>query len=170
MTVPILIPWDLYQGKTAVWCDCLTAGVRRAVLLPRLDTILGPFDEDPARELPRHALDWRLISPTEADWTHYRHMVQKQAAHSKVEMHVQRVESMARWMGGRQFAVPQYHIWLYLDPVVRDVIEKLYDEPDSQRRSGLWQWLLGWTAPRTAMEPTRLPVSEASQNRKDVSK
>ena len=35
MTVPIQIPWDLYLGKVAVWCDCVNAGVRRAVLLPR---------------------------------------------------------------------------------------------------------------------------------------
>ena len=53
MTVPIQIAWDLYQGKTAVWCECMTAGVRRAVLLPRLDPIFAPIEEDPARELPR---------------------------------------------------------------------------------------------------------------------
>ena len=169
MTVPIQIPWDLYQGKVAVWCECVSAGVRRAVLLPRLDTILGPTEEDPARELPRHELDWRLISPTEADWKHYRAIVEKQVAHAKIEMHAQRVENIARWMGNRQFAVPQYHFWLYLDPEVRGVIEKLYDEPDPKRRSGLWQWLLGWTAPRTATEPTRLQMDDASK-RKDVQK
>lgn len=162
MTVPIQIPWDIYEGKVAVWCECVHAGVRRAVLLPRLDTILGPVEEDPARELPRNELDWRLISPTEADWRHYQKVVAKQAGHAKVEVLAQRVENVARWMGGKQFAVPQYHIWLYLDPQVKDVIENLYDEPDPQRRSGLWQWLLGWTAPRTATEPMRPPRGDVS--------
>ena len=53
MTVPIQISWDMYQGKVAVWCECLGAGVRRAVLLPRLDPIFAPTEEDPARERPR---------------------------------------------------------------------------------------------------------------------
>ena len=59
MTVPIVIPWDLYQGKLVVWCEAVAAGARRAVLLPRLDTIFAPQqDRDGAR-----ANDCRL-SPT----------------------------------------------------------------------------------------------------------
>ena len=57
MTVPIQISWDLYQGRLAVWCECLKAGARRAVLLPRLDTIFAPREEDPGRHAqdePRH--------------------------------------------------------------------------------------------------------------------
>jgi hypothetical protein len=155
VTVPIQIPWDLFQGRTAVWCECLRAGVRRAVLLPRLDTIFGPADEDPQREVAREALDWRLISPTEADWTHYRALVEKQAARTGVRLHVQRVENVARWIGGKPLAVPQYHLWLFVEPRVLEEIERLYDEPDAQQRIGRWRWLLGWTAPRTVTEPTK---------------
>lgn len=153
MTVPIQIPWDLFLGKATVWCECLRAGVRRAVLLPRLDTIFGPAEEDPARELERHQLDWRLISPTEADWDRYRELVAKQAARSGVQLHAQRVENVAQWIGRRQFAVPQYHFWLYTEPAVLVQIERLYDEPDPQQRAGQWRWLLGWTGPRTVTEP-----------------
>jgi hypothetical protein len=113
MTVPIQIPWDLYLGRAVVWCECLAAGVRRAVLLPRLDTIFGPAEEDPARELPREELEWRLISPTESDWRQYRTLVEKQAQHAGVRVHIQRVENVARWLGGTQVAVPQYHLWLF---------------------------------------------------------
>lgn len=84
MAVPIQIPWDLYQGKIAVWCECLAAGVRRAVLLPRLDPIFAPMEEDPARELPRSQLDWRLVSPSEADWRRYCEMVKKQAQRMQI--------------------------------------------------------------------------------------
>lgn len=153
MTVPILIPWDMFLGKTIVWCECLRAGVRRAVLLPRLDTIFGPAEEDPGRELGRDQLDWRLLSPTEADWHRYRELVEKQAERAGVLLHVQRVENVARWIGKRQFAVPQYHFWLYLQPEILEQIEALYDEPDPRERAGRWRWLLGWTGPRTAMEP-----------------
>lgn len=155
MTVPIQIPWDLFQGQCTVWCECLRAGVKRAVLLPRLDTIFGPADEDPQREQAREALDWRLISPTEADWQHYIEMAGRQAARAGVTLHVQRVENVARWIGGKPLAVPQYHLWLFVEPQVLETIEKLYDEPDPQRRGGLWRWLLGWTAPRTLTEPTK---------------
>lgn len=153
MTVPIQIPWDLFLGKAAVWCDCIRAGVRRAVLLPRLDTIFGPAEEDPARELERSQLDWRLISPTEADWRRYIDMIEKQAARSGVQLHIQRIENVAQWIGGRQVSVPQFHLWLFVGPQVLEQIEALYDEPDPQKRAGLWRWLLGWTAPRTATEP-----------------
>ena len=72
VTVPIVIPWDLYEGKLVVWCEAVAAGARRAVLLPRLDTIFAPVQEDPAREREYVALDWRLVSPREADWTRTR--------------------------------------------------------------------------------------------------
>ncbi|MEX1183328.1 MAG: hypothetical protein WEF86_08825 [Gemmatimonadota bacterium] len=147
MTVPIQIPWDLYLGRVVVWCECLSAGVRRAVLLPRLDTIFGPLEEDPSRELPREALEWRLISPTESDWTQYRALVAKQAERTGVRVSIQRVENVARWMGGRQAAVPQFHLWLYLDDDVGTAIEALYDETEPERRREQWQWLLSWTAP-----------------------
>jgi hypothetical protein len=154
LTVPIQIPWDLFLGRSEVWCECLLAGSRRAVLLHRLDTIFGPADEDPQREHAREALDWRLISPTEADWTRYRELVEKQATRAGVRMHAQRVENVARWIGGKPLSVPQYHLWLFVEPQVLETIEKLYDEPDPQQRRGLWRWLLGWTAPRTDTEPT----------------
>jgi hypothetical protein len=150
MTVPILIPWDLYQGKAAVWCECIAAGARRAVLLPRLDPIFAPREEDPQREIEYSQLDWRLVSPTEADWTRYREMIEKLARRANLELRVQRVESMARWVGQRQVSVPQYHFWLYRDALVSDVIDKLYDETDVQERRAYWRWLLAWTAPAMA--------------------
>ena len=153
MTVPIQIPWDLYLGRVVVWCECLRAGVRRAVLLPRLDTIFGPAEEDPARELPREELEWRLISPTEADWVQYRSLVAKQAERAGVRVHIQRVENVARWMGGRQAAVPQYHLWLFRDDEVGAAIEQLYGETDQEQRRSMWQWLLSWTAPVNQSTP-----------------
>jgi hypothetical protein len=153
MTVPIQIPWDLYLGRVVVWCECLNAGVRRAVLLPRLDTIFGPAEEDPARELPREDLEWRLISPTEADWQQYRQLVEKQAQRADVRVHAQRTENVARWLGGRAAAVPQYHLWLYRDVAVGRTIEELYDEADADVRRRTWQWLLAWTAPAADRQP-----------------
>jgi hypothetical protein len=153
MTVPIQIPWDLYLGRVVVWCECLSAGVRRAVLLPRLDTIFGPAEEDPARELPREALDWRLISPTESDWREYRALVTKQAERAGVRVRAQRAENVAKWFGGRQAAVPQYHLWLYRDEDVGRAIEALYDETDPAVRREQWRWLLAWTAPAVDTEP-----------------
>jgi hypothetical protein len=147
VSVPIQVPWDLYLGRVVVWCECLNAGVRRAVLLPRLDTIFGPAEEDPAREQPREELDWRLISPTESDWTQYRALVEKQAARMDVKVSIQRVENVARWIGGRQAAVPQFHLWLYREDDVGRAIEELYDVTDAERRRSMWQWLLEWTAP-----------------------
>jgi hypothetical protein len=153
MTVPIQIPWDLFLGRTIVWCECLTAGVRRAVLLPRLDTIFGPAEEDPARELRREELDWRLISPTEADWRHYRSIVGKHAERAGVRVHAQRVENVARWIGSRPVAVPQYHLWLYRDDEVHGMIEALYDDADPASRGEKWRWLLAWTAPARTIQP-----------------
>jgi hypothetical protein len=153
MTVPIQIPWDLYLGRVVVWCECLSAGVRRAVLLPRLDTIFGPVDEDPARELPREELEWRLISPTEDDWRKYRALVEKQAERAGTRIHVQRVENVARWLGGKQAAVPQYHLWLFSDSDTGRRIEALYEMTDPARRREEWQWLLAWTAPAHQPQP-----------------
>ncbi|HEX9106525.1 MAG TPA: hypothetical protein VF832_04845 [Longimicrobiales bacterium] len=153
MTVPIQISWDLYLGRLLVWCECLLAGVRRAVLLPRLDTIFSPMEEDPARELSYGELNWRLVSPTEADWQRYREMAERQAHRFGLELRVQRVENVARWMGGRQVAVPQYHLWLFRDPEVAEAIERLYDESDAEQRRGLWRWLLAWTATETLNDP-----------------
>jgi hypothetical protein len=150
MSVPIQIPWDLYEGKVAVWCECLNAGARRAVLLPRLDPIFSPLEADPAREIPYAKLDWRLISPTEADWTRYRELIEKVARRAQLTLHVQRVESIARWVSGKQVAVPQYHFWLYQSPEVEAVIQRLYEELDVQERRGLWRWLLAWTTTATA--------------------
>jgi hypothetical protein len=147
VTVPIQVPWDLYLGRVIVWCECLSAGVRRAVLLPRLDTIFGPAEEDPARELPREELEWRLISPTESDWSQYRALVGKQADRAGVRVSAQRVENVARWMGGRRAAVPGYHLWLYREDEVGRAIEALYQETDPARQREMWQWLLAWTAP-----------------------
>jgi hypothetical protein len=147
MTVPIQIAWDLYQGKIAVWCECLAAGVRRAVLLPRLDPIFAPTEEDPARELPRAQLDWRLISPTESDWRRYSDMVAKQAQRMDIAWRAQRVENVASWVGGRQVAVPQYHLWLYRHEGVAEALDRLYDEVDQKERRALWRWLLSWTTP-----------------------
>jgi hypothetical protein len=123
------------------------------VLLPRLDTIFGPAEEDPARELPREELDWRLISPLEADWTQYRALVEKQAGRAGVRVHGQRVENVARWIGGAQAAVPQFHLWLYVEGDVGRRIEALYDETDPARRRAEWQWLLAWTAPASQPQP-----------------
>jgi hypothetical protein len=147
VTVPIVIPWDMYLGRVVVWCECLNAGVRRAVLLPRLDTIFGPAEEDPTGGTPREELDWRLISPTEADWRQYQGMVEKQATRAGVRVLKQRVENVARWIGGRQAAVPQYHLWLFRDPDVGRAIQALYDETDRSSQREQWQWLLSWTAP-----------------------
>lgn len=147
MTVPIHISWDLYRGKAAVWCECVAAGVRRAVLLPRLDTIFAPVEEDPTRQTPYDELDWRLVSPTEADWHRYRELVEKAAARHGLEHRVQRVENLARWAGGRRVAVPQYHLWVFRDPEVGGTIDRLYEETDSRRRRELWRWLLSWTTP-----------------------
>lgn len=153
MTVPIQIPWDLYLGRVVVWCECLSAGVRRAVLLPRLDTIFGPAEEDPARELPRDELEWRLISPTEGDWRQYRALVEKQAERAGTRIHIQRVENVARWLGGRQAAVPQYHLWLFRDDDTGRRIEALYEMTDPARRREEWRWLLAWTAPAHQPQP-----------------
>jgi hypothetical protein len=100
MTVPIQVPWDLYLGRVVVWCECLEAGVRRAVLLPRLDTIFGPAEEDPQRELPREELEWRLISPTEADWRQYRTPGGEAGGTGRcATVHIERIENVARWLG-----------------------------------------------------------------------
>jgi hypothetical protein len=147
MTVPIQIPWDLYQGKLVVWCECVDVGVRRAVLLPRLDPIFAPTDEDPAREQPRANLDWRLISPTEQDWRRYCDMVDKAAQRVGIEWRAQRVENVASWVGGKQVAVPQYHLWLFRHAGVATALDRLYDEVDQQERRALWRWLLSWTTP-----------------------
>jgi hypothetical protein len=155
VSVPILIPWDMYLGRVVVWCECLHAGVRRAVLLPRLDTIFGPAEEDPARETPREELDWRLLSPTEADWAQYRSLVQKQATRAGMRVLAQRVENVARWIGGRQVAVPQYHLWLFREEQVGRAIQALYDEPDPASRQAQWQWLLAWTAPSARQHEDR---------------
>ena len=153
MTVPIHIPWDLYQGQISVWCECLRAGARRAVLLPRLDTVFSPLDEDPARERVYEELDWRLISPTESDWSHYRGLLEKAATRAGVGFRAQRVESLGRWAGGRTVQVPQYHLWLYRGEDVRQRIEQLYEELDGVERRRLWGWLLEWTAPAEVTGP-----------------
>lgn len=154
MTVPIHIPWDFYHGQLTVWSECVRVGVRRAVMLPRLDTIFSPMAEDPARERGGPAaLDWRLVSPTEPEWDRYREMVEKHAGRVGLAWRFQRVENVARWVGGRQVAVPQYHVWIYRDVEVGSTIERLYDEADAQERRRLWGWLLGWTAPASNIEP-----------------
>ena len=155
MTVPIQIPWDLYHGKVAVWCECVNAGVRRAVLLPRLDPIFAPHEEDPARERPRAKLDWRLVSPTEADWRRYCDMVAKTAERAGVQWRAQRVENVASWVGGKQVAVPQYHVWLFKHEGVAAAIDRLYEEVDTQERRNLWRWLLSWTTPAASRNYTR---------------
>lgn len=144
MAVPIMIPWDLYHGQLMVWCETVAAGARRAVLLPRLDTIFAPDEEDPARERAYASLDWRLVSPREADWAKYEAMVAKQAARSGISYRMQRVESLAQWVGSRKVVVPQYHIWLFDSPDSGGRIEELYAEPDPERRSRLWRELLAW--------------------------
>jgi hypothetical protein len=155
VTVPIQIPWDLYQGKLAVWCECVNVGVRRAVLLPRLDPIFAPLEEDPAREQPRSQLDWRLVSPTESDWRKYREMVEKHAHRARIQWRAQRVENVASWVGGRQVAVPQYHLWLYQHEGVAQAIDGLYDEVDGTERRALWRWLLSWTTPTSSRNYSR---------------
>ena len=150
MTVPILIPWDLYQGKLVVWCETVAAGARRAVLLPRLDTIFAPVEEDPARERPYDSLDWRLVSPRESDWQTYGEMVARSAARHGVRYRKQRVESVAEWVRGRKVVVPQYHLWLYGDDGVVAEIEHLYSEPDPLERRRLWDQLLAWQTPANA--------------------
>jgi hypothetical protein len=154
MTVPIQISWDLFHGRTVVWCECVRVGVRRAVLLPRLDTIFAPVEEDPSRERPYASLDWRLVSPTEADWDRYREMVGKAAARAQVSWLAQRIENVARWVNGRPVAAPQYHIWLYRDDAVEARIRALYDEIDPERRRAHWRWLLAWTPPAGSRTPT----------------
>lgn len=154
MTVPIQISWDLFHGKTVVWCECVRAGVRRAVLLPRLDTIFAPVEEDPARERPYASLDWRLVSPTEADWERYRELVGKAAARAHISWLAQRIETVARWVNGRPVAAPQYHIWLYRDGAVEARIRALYGEVDPERRREHWRWLLAWTPPAGSRTPT----------------
>src|SRR5207249_9979688 len=111
-------------GRTAVWCECVAVGVRRAVILPRLDVIFSPMEESPARELPYGELDWRLVSPTDADWVRYIELAEKQASRANVSVRVQRVENVARWLGGRQVSVPQYHIWLYREADVGVAIDR----------------------------------------------
>ncbi len=149
MTVPIMIPWDLYHGKLVVWCEAVAVGARRAVLLPRLDTIFAPLEEDPAREREYGSLDWRLVSPREQDWARYEEMVAKQAARHGIAYRMQRVESVAQWVGGRKVVVPQYHLWLYGDEAVAGMIENLYAEADAERRRGLWRELLAWQTSAT---------------------
>lgn len=144
VTVPIVIPWDLYQGKLVVWCEAVAAGARRAVLLPRLDTIFAPVQEDPAREREYEALDWQLVSPREADWQKYEAMVSRQAARYGIHHRVQRVENVAEWVHGKKVVVPQYHLWLYRDETVNAEIEELYAEPDPEHRRRLWRELLAW--------------------------
>lgn len=147
MTVPIMIPWDLYHGKLVVWCEAVAAGARRAVLLPRLDTIFAPVEEDPAREREYRSLDWRLISPHEADWAKYEVMVANQASRHGISYRMQRVENVAEWVGGRKVVVPQYHMWLYADPAVAESIDELYAQADAERRGRLWRELLAWQTP-----------------------
>ena len=152
MTVPIVIPWDLYQGKVVVWCETVAAGARRAVLLPRLDTIFAPVHEDPAREQEYHALDWQLVSPKESDWVKYRELVEKQAERYGVRYRMQRVENVAEWVAGRKVVVPQYHLWLYREDAVEREIDELYAESDAGERRRLWRGLLAWQTSAKTME------------------
>jgi hypothetical protein len=144
MAVPILIPWDLYEGQVLVWCQVVAARARRAVLLPRLDTIFAPREEDPSRERGYTSLDWRLISPREADWARYEEVVSRQAARHGIGYRMQRVESLAEWVGGRKVVVPQYHLWLVGDEAWAARIDELYAESDAHRRRRLWRELLAW--------------------------
>lgn len=153
MTVPIVIPWDLYEGKLAVWCEAVAVGARRAVLLPRLDTIFAPVHEDPAREFAYDSLDWQLVSPRESDWSRYRDMVDKHADRYDILYRMQRVESVAEWVAGRKVVVPQYHMWLYREEAVGVEIDELYAQSDAERRTRLWRELLTWqTSARTREE------------------
>ncbi|NIP80148.1 MAG: hypothetical protein GWM90_13375, partial [Gemmatimonadetes bacterium] len=88
-----------------VWCEAVAAGARRAVLLPRLDTIFAPVHEDPQRELEYDALDWRLVSPRESDWQKYDELVRKHATRYGIRYRMQRVENVAEWVGGRKVVV-----------------------------------------------------------------
>ena len=152
MTVPIVITWDLYEGKLVVWCEAVAAGARRAVLLPRLDTIFAPVREDPTREQEYSELDWRLVSPRESDWSRYGEMVEKHAARYGIRYRMQRVENVAEWVGGSKVVVPQYHLWLYHNEVVESEIDELYAESDAERRRELWRDLLAW---QTSVNPSR---------------
>ena len=151
MTVPIVIPWDLYQGKLVVWCEAVAAGARKAVLLPRLDTIFAPRREDPGRELEYDSLDWELVSPKESDWDKYAGMVKGQAERHGIQSRVQRVENVAEWVHGKKVVVPQYHIWLYREDAVNETIDELYVESDPQTRRGLWRELLAWQTSDTPL-------------------
>jgi hypothetical protein len=51
-------------------------------------------------------------------------------------------------------AVPQYHLWLYRDPTVGDAMDQLYEETDPLKRREMWRWLLAWTAPAAARNPS----------------
>jgi hypothetical protein len=134
MTVPIVIPWDLYEGKLVVWCEAVAAGARRAVLLPRLDTIFAPVHEDPAREQSYQ-------------------MVDRHTGRYAILYRMQRVENVAEWVAGQKVVVPQYHLWLYRDEAVGDDIDELYAQPDAERRRRLWRELLTWqTSARTLEE------------------
>jgi hypothetical protein len=59
----------------------------------------------------------------------------------------QRVENVARWIGGRQGAVPQYHLWMFRDEEIGRAIQALYDDADPSSQREKWQWLLEWTPP-----------------------
>jgi hypothetical protein len=127
-----------------VWCEVVAAGARRAVLLPRLDTIFAPNAEDPSRELEYDALDWRLVSPREADWRKYGEMVREQAERYGIQHRMQRVENVAEWVRGKKVVVPQYHLWLYREDAVNEMIEELYAESDPRQQRALWRELLTW--------------------------
>lgn len=142
-----MIPWDLYQGQVLVWAEAVAAGARHAVLLPRLDTIFAPLEEDPARERAYGSLDWQLVSPREEDWGRYEKMVSQQAERHGIRYRMQRVESLAQWVGSRKVVVPQYHLWLHGDATVGERIDRLYAEPDAAERRRLWRELLAWQTP-----------------------
>ncbi len=147
MTVPIVIPWDLYEGKLVVWCEAVAAGARKAVLLPRLDTIFAPAEEDPTREREYASLDWRLVSPREQDWDRYATMVAGHAARYGIRHRMQRVENVGEWVAGRKVVVPQYHLWLFGREETGEEIDRLYAESDAGERRRLWRDLLAWRAP-----------------------
>jgi hypothetical protein len=114
------------------------------VLLPRLDTIFAPVEEDPARERPYASLDWRLVSPRESDWSKYEDMVARHATRYDVRYRMQRVENVAEWVQGRRVVVPQYHLWLYRGEEIAAEIDELYAESDPDARRRLWGELLTW--------------------------
>ena len=95
-----------------------------------------------------------LWAKTEADWERYRELVGKAADRADVSWLAQRIENVARWVGGRPVAAPQYHIWLYREEVVETRIRALYDEIDPERRRAHWRWLLAWTPPAGSRTPT----------------